>query len=202
MPVPGLRRDLTLVDAVGIGFGAIESFATPRRLAVRVADVGEQQPAQTQERLGPALQAALKDGQPTAAGLGFAKSCGVEFAELGEKDGKLHFIRAVAGQATAALIGEIFEDTLKQMDALVPKRMRWSAGRTALAYIARYCSRKAGSSARNAGLAKGDDSGGDAISASSWPTTRSTTTRGATRPCESPASSAAIWSSTYFGTAA
>ncbi|NKF21982.1 glycine--tRNA ligase subunit beta [Solimonas marina] len=112
----------------GLGHGAVESFATPRRLAVLIADVDEQQPMQTQERLGPALKAAIKDGQPTPAGLGFAKSCGVEFSDLGEKDGKLYFARQSPGKATAELLADIFEDTLKQMDELVPKRMRWGNG--------------------------------------------------------------------------
>lgn len=112
----------------GIGYGAVESFATPRRLAVRIADVEEQQPMQTQERTGPALKAAIKDGEPTQAGLGFARSCGVEFSELGEKDGKLYFARQSPGQATVELVPAIFEDTLRQMDELVPKRMRWGSG--------------------------------------------------------------------------
>ncbi len=70
----------------------------------------------------------MKDGQPTPAALGFAKSCGVEFAALGQKDGKLHFAKSQPGRATADLLPEIFEETLKGMDALVPKRMRWGSG--------------------------------------------------------------------------
>lgn len=111
-----------------IGQGAARIFATPRRLAVLVEDVAEQQPEQRVERLGPALAAALKDGRPTPAALGFAKSCGVDFETLGEKDGKLYFSRVLPGRTTSALIAEIFEETLRQMDELVPKRMRWGAG--------------------------------------------------------------------------
>jgi glycyl-tRNA synthetase beta chain len=112
----------------GLTTGAAKVFATPRRIAVLIDQVPERQPDQTIERLGPALAAARKDGQPTPAALGFAKSCGVDFAALGEKDGKLHFIKQAPGRATAELLAEIFEDTLRQMDALVPKRMRWSDG--------------------------------------------------------------------------
>ena len=74
------------------------------------------------------MTAAYKDGQPTPAALGFAKSCGVEFSAVGQKDGKLHFIRQAPGRAVAELLPEIFEDTLKAMDELVPKRMRWGSG--------------------------------------------------------------------------
>ena len=106
----------------------VQTFATPRRLAVIVANVDTQQPDQQVERTGPTLSAALKDGKPTPAALGFAKSCGVEFTALQHKDGKLHFSKNAPGKATAELIPEIFEETLKQMDELVPKRMRWGAG--------------------------------------------------------------------------
>lgn len=112
----------------GLGTGNVTRFATPRRLAVMVAAVPTRQPDQQVTRTGPALKAAIKDGQPTPAGLGFAKSCGVDFADLGERDGKLHFEKTEPGAATADLLQAVFDDTLKQMDQLVPKRMRWGSG--------------------------------------------------------------------------
>lgn len=112
----------------GLALGTAHSYATPRRIALIVEAVAGQQPNQSVEFTGPALAAALKDGQPTPAALGFAKKCGVEFAELGEKNGKLFFARTQPGKATLDLLPEIFEETLKSMDELVPKRMRWGAG--------------------------------------------------------------------------
>ena len=112
----------------GVSVGTALSFATPRRLAVLIHDVAARQPDQLQERSGPALAAAYKDGKPTPAALGFARSCGVEIEAIGEKDGKLHFSRTQPGQPTAELLPAIFEETLKQMDELVPKRMRWGSG--------------------------------------------------------------------------
>lgn len=109
-------------------FEGLRIFATPRRIAVLLAAVPARQPDQAVEQIGPALSVALKDGQPTPAALGFARKCGVEFAEIGQKDGKLYFARSVAGRATTELLPEIFEDTLKRMDVLVPKRMRWGSG--------------------------------------------------------------------------
>ncbi|WP_420467294.1 glycine--tRNA ligase subunit beta [Panacagrimonas sp.] len=112
----------------GLAAASASIYATPRRIACRLAGLAEEQPEQTVERLGPALSAALRDGQPTPAALGFAKSCGVNFDALGQKDGKLYFARTAPGRATVALLPEVFEETLKQMDELVPKRMRWGAG--------------------------------------------------------------------------
>ena len=112
----------------GVAHGSAQLFATPRRIAVLVADVAAEQPTQSIDLTGPAVNVALKDGAPTPAALGFAKKCGVEFAALGQKDGKLHYARSEPGKATSALIPEIFEETLKAMDELVPKRMRWGSG--------------------------------------------------------------------------
>jgi glycyl-tRNA synthetase beta chain len=112
----------------GVSIGAVRSFATPRRIAVLIAGVAETQPEQKLEKLGPAIAAAFKDGKPTPAALGFARSCGVEFDQVGQKDGKLFYARTAPGEATAQLLPAIFEETLKQMDELVPKRMRWGSG--------------------------------------------------------------------------
>ncbi len=112
----------------GVAIGAARTFATPRRIAVLVDGVAVDQPDQAIDVVGPAISAALKDGQPTPAALGFARKCGVEFSELGERNGKLHFARLEKGKTTAALLPEIFEETLKSMDELVPKRMRWGSG--------------------------------------------------------------------------
>ena len=112
----------------GVTLGAARTLATPRRIAVLVDAVAVQQPDQAIELVGPAVAAARKDGQPTPAALGFAKKCGVDFSQIGEKNGKLHFAKLEKGKPTAALLAEIFEETLKSMDELVPKRMRWGEG--------------------------------------------------------------------------
>src|SRR6185312_7477415 len=56
---------------------ASKSFATPRRLAVWVADVAERQQDITEELVGPSVKVAYKEGVPTAAAAAFAKKAGV-----------------------------------------------------------------------------------------------------------------------------
>ena len=116
------------LDKRGVAHGEAKLFATPRRIAVLIAAVAAEQATQSIDLTGPTLNVALKDGAPTPAALGFAKKCGVEFAALGQKDGKLHYAKTEPGKPTAELIAAIFEDTLKSMDELVPKRMRWGDG--------------------------------------------------------------------------
>ena len=60
----------------------VESFSTPRRLTVRIAKIAERQEDLEETITGPPVSAALKDGQPTPAGLGFARKQGVEFDQI------------------------------------------------------------------------------------------------------------------------
>ncbi|MBL6751599.1 MAG: glycine--tRNA ligase subunit beta [Nevskia sp.] len=103
-------------------------YATPRRIAVLLRGVAGRQPAQHVERKGPQLAAAFKDGQPTPAALGFARSCGVDVGKLKQENGQLVFRKTQPGRRTAELVPEIFAEALRQMDELVPKRMRWGEG--------------------------------------------------------------------------
>ncbi len=128
-----LRRGVTGgLLANGIQQDNFKSFATPRRIALLVEGVTTKQDDRSMERRGPALSAAYKDGQPTQAALGFAKSCGVPFDKLEkletEKGAWLIHRSTQKGKNTVELIPEIFEETLKGTDELVPKRMRWGSG--------------------------------------------------------------------------
>ncbi len=107
---------------------AYKVFASPRRLAVRVAAVRYHQPDQDQERRGPAVQAAFDEhGAPTRAALGFASSCGVAVEELQrlktDKGEWLVHRQREAGRPAAALIPELLQQALGQLP--VPRNMRW-----------------------------------------------------------------------------
>lgn len=120
------------LDKANVPRGSAQWFATPRRLAVLIDGVATEQPEQHIKRQGPALSAALKDGQPTPAGLGFARSCGVDFADLEQvetpKGAYLFYAASQPGQALGELLPEVFAQALKAMDQKAPKRMRWGAG--------------------------------------------------------------------------
>nr|MBV6629319.1 glycine--tRNA ligase subunit beta [Oceanococcus sp. HetDA_MAG_MS8] len=120
------------LDKANVPRGSARWFATPRRLAVCVDETAAQQPTQHIKRQGPALSAALKDGQPTPAGLGFARSCGVDFDDLEQietpKGTYLMYVAEQAGKALQDLLPELFAQALKAMDQKAPKRMRWGSG--------------------------------------------------------------------------
>jgi len=120
-----------LKDA-GLSFGMVEQFAAPRRLAVRVNALESSQKDIAQEKFGPAVISAYdKEGNPTPAALGFARSCGVDLAALEktEKDGveKLVFRSLNKGRGTAELLADIIADALAKLP--VPRKMRWGSSR-------------------------------------------------------------------------
>ncbi|MGB9149362.1 MAG: glycine--tRNA ligase subunit beta [Burkholderiales bacterium] len=105
-------------------------FASPRRLGVSIPGVLATQTEQRIERKGPAVASAYKDGQPTPALTGFAKSCGVEIGKLEKmSDGKQDvfvYRSTKPGASLDAILAEVVEAALKQLPA--PKLMRWGDG--------------------------------------------------------------------------
>ncbi|HEX7130889.1 MAG TPA: glycine--tRNA ligase subunit beta [Rhodanobacteraceae bacterium] len=104
------------------------ALCTPRRLAVHVPAVGDSQPEQHSEALGPYVNAALDaNGEPTRALLGFAQKCGVEWTRLqriNDNKGERFAHRAVqSGQPTAALLPQVVSEALAGLP--IPKPMRW-----------------------------------------------------------------------------
>lgn len=123
----GIRKGLA--DAM-LSHGAVQSFATPRRLAVRVRDLASNQQAQSIKLKGPPVSAAFgKDGAPGPAALKFAEKCGVAVSALTRvTEGKgefLYFEGSKPGQKTSSLLAGIVQ---RSLDALpIPKRMRWGS---------------------------------------------------------------------------
>lgn len=125
----GLSNQL---NNAGLDYSEVRAYATPRRLAVLVKDLAEQQPDVSTQRLGPALKAAYDaDGAPTAAALGFARSCGIDTAQLHtadtDKGPRLAYSLKQAGAKTTTLLPACVEQALTELP--IDKRMRWGASR-------------------------------------------------------------------------
>ncbi|ROU01009.1 glycine--tRNA ligase subunit beta [Marinobacter sp. R17] len=118
------------LDDAGLSYGKVESFAAPRRLAIRVHGLADAQPDKAVEKRGPAVKAAFDDaGNPTRALTGFANSAGVTPDQLDrletEKGAWVVYRTVEQGRATAELIPELVEQSLAGLP--IPKRMRWGA---------------------------------------------------------------------------
>jgi len=64
------------------GDGDLQSYATPRRLAVLASGVAAAQPDVSEQVTGPSLKVAYKDGKPTAAAEAFARKVNVPMDKL------------------------------------------------------------------------------------------------------------------------
>ena len=112
-----------------IPFSGIQVLATPRRLCLHIAELGEKQEDQTIEKLGPAKKAAFDEkGNPSKAALGFARGQGLDISQLEtvttEKGEYLASRKTIIGEATASLLPEI----LTKLAISIPfrKTMRWA----------------------------------------------------------------------------
>ena len=108
-----------------LNYQTIKYYAAPRRLAIIVTALDEQQADRSLTVDGPPMHAAFKDGEPTQAALGFARKCGVDLSEIDQAGAKLRFQQKIKGQDTTALLPEIIKSSLDNLP--IPKRMRWAA---------------------------------------------------------------------------
>ena len=119
------------LDDAEVPHGEAYALASPRRLAVRIEALAGKQPDREVEKRGPALAAAFKDGQPTKAAEGFARSCGVTVDELihleTDKGTWLGYREQQQGDTVEALLPAIVNSAIHALP--VPKNMRWGASR-------------------------------------------------------------------------
>lgn len=110
--------------------GSVESFSTPRRLAVVVPSLADRQDDRDEKLMGPPVSAGLgPDGQPTQALLGFARKNGVEVSALTQEEtpkGKYYaYTKQHRGRATVDVLPELLGGLLR--DLTFPKMMHWDA---------------------------------------------------------------------------
>jgi len=120
-----LRKEL---ETARIPFGAVRTFATPRRLAISIADVALVQQRQELTVAGPSVKVAYDaDGNPTKAAQGFARSNGVEVSALStvetDKGTYLYLSRVDEGRPTADLLPEMLPRVISSIP--FKKSMRW-----------------------------------------------------------------------------
>ncbi|MDN7135654.1 glycine--tRNA ligase subunit beta [Pseudidiomarina terrestris] len=111
--------------------GAVQCFATPRRLAIQIQDVAAQQEDQVVEKRGPSVDVAFDgDGNPTKAAQGWARSNGISVDQAErlktDKGEWLLYKAEVKGQPLSALLADFVQRALEQLP--VAKPMRWGNG--------------------------------------------------------------------------
>lgn len=109
---------------------SIEVYGTPRRLAVVIEGLPTQQADREEEAKGPAAQAAFKDGKPTKAAEGFARSRGASVEDLEirttDKGEFVFLVQTVKGRPTAEILTELIPGWITGLEG--DRFMRWGDG--------------------------------------------------------------------------
>ena len=116
------------IDGGRLSVGAIRTTCTPRRLTLHAADLPEAQADHTREARGPAVRIAFDEaGNPTKAGIGFARSQGLEPTQLirREDNGNEYTFAVVQvqGERTADLLSGVLPGIIAGLPW--PKSMHW-----------------------------------------------------------------------------
>ena len=108
----------------------VEVYGTPRRVAVLIKGLPEQQPNREEEVKGPPAKAAYKDGQPTKAAQGFARKQGVELSDLEVRDtekGEFVFVlKKISGRPITEILTELVPQWIFGLEG--KRFMRWGDG--------------------------------------------------------------------------
>jgi len=120
----------TALQEAGLSYEKATSFASPRRLALRLNGLQTHQADKSVEKKGPSKKAAFDaEGKPSRAMLGFTGSLGIQPDQLEELDtpkGTWMVYRSTeVGKASASLLNDIVALSLSKLP--IPKRMRWGA---------------------------------------------------------------------------
>jgi glycyl-tRNA synthetase beta chain len=113
-----------------LDFQRVHATSTPRRLAVSVDGLADRQDDRAERRKGPPAAQAFREGEPTAAAIGFARRCGVEPGDLTIVDtpkGPFVFADTLEpGQPTGAVLPQLIPGWIWGLQGR--RFMRWGAG--------------------------------------------------------------------------
>lgn len=111
-------------------YDSLETTGTPRRLALMVGGLLDEQPERTELALGPPVKNAFDaDGNPTKAAQGFAKSQGVAVQDLGQHDTdkgpRLGVSKTIPGRPSHKVLSEMLPKLVAEIP--FPKTMHWGS---------------------------------------------------------------------------
>lgn len=109
---------------------AIELYGTPRRLAALIRGLPQRQDDRQEEVKGPPAQAAFKEGKPTKAAEGFARTRNVPLEALDirstDKGDFVFVTQTIPGRATVEVLTELIPQWILGLEG--KRFMRWGDG--------------------------------------------------------------------------
>ena len=144
--MPPALKQLEELAAEGLAearleYGGIRTLGAPRRLALLVTDLAAVQKDVVVQVRGPSLKAAYDEqGRPTKALLGFARSQGIDVADVVQQEVKgvpyVFADKVEAGRPAQEVLPRLLRDWLARLS--FPKSMRWGWEETRFARPIRW----------------------------------------------------------------
>ena len=107
-----------------LAYENLRTIGTPRRTALLVTGLAERQEDVRTETRGPSVAIAFDaEGNPTKAGVGFARGQGIEPSALIQRDGYVYASVHEKGAETAQLLTELLPELIRAIP--LPNSMRW-----------------------------------------------------------------------------
>lgn len=111
-----------------IGYKSLNSYSTPRRVAVLAEGLSDKQEELYKKSLGPSVEAAFKDGKLTKAGEGFLKGQDAKESDIkiieNEKGKYISIEKYYAGKDTREILPNILDSSIRSLS--FDKSMKWS----------------------------------------------------------------------------
>ena len=105
-------------------FTSVETYGTPRRLAVIVKGLADESTDMSERHKGPSVSIAYdSDNNPTKAAIGFARGKGLDVTDLIVEDGYIYAETTQKGVNTKEVITPLLPELIKGLN--FPKSMHW-----------------------------------------------------------------------------
>ena len=114
----------TKLNDAHLPFESIETYGTPRRLALIVKGLADASAEISERHKGPSASIAYDaDGNATKAAIGFARGKGLDVADLVVEDGYIYAETKTAGVPAKDIVSEILPQLITGLN--FPKSMHW-----------------------------------------------------------------------------
>lgn len=135
------EQALEMLKSNRLAFNEVQTFGTPRRLALFISNLAGVQEDREERTKGPSKDAAFDaNGKPTRAALAFAEKQGLQVDQLKlERYGKKEYLvalRKIPGEKTPELLREALPSLLKSV--VFPKNMVWEQSKVRFARPIRW----------------------------------------------------------------
>ena len=114
----------TKLNDAHLPFESIETYGTPRRLALIVKGIADTSAEISERHKGPSASIAYNaDGNATKAAIGFARGKGLDVADLVVEDGYIYAETKTAGVPAKDIVSEMLPQLITGLN--FPKSMHW-----------------------------------------------------------------------------